>query len=155
MHLQGCLSLNQVDLLFSANHVPDKMEPAQRHALWFSGLQDPRIAIYAWPADGIRTPDARLMFCRTQAAQLRKGAGKMAGTTGLAPARISAVTGRHLGYFGLVPVKIQTFSKSWHPRQEFHLHLRRSKRRALYFKLRGHSKWCGRLVLPQRPLQRE
>jgi hypothetical protein len=39
----------------------------------------------------------------------------MAGTTGLAPARISAVTGRHLGYFGLVPVKIQTFSKAGTP----------------------------------------
>ena len=115
MHLQGCLSLNQVDLLFSANHVPDKMEPAQRHALCFSGLQDPRIAIYAWPADGIRTPDVRLIFCRTQAAQLRKGAGKMAGTTGLAPARISAVTGRHLGYFGLVPIKLRHFHKAGTP----------------------------------------
>jgi hypothetical protein len=79
------------------------------------GLQDPRIAIYAWPADGIRTPDVRLIFYRTQAAQLRKGAGKMAGTTGLAPARISAVTGRHLGYFGLVPVKLRHFHKAGTP----------------------------------------
>ena len=31
----------------------------------------------------------------------------MAGTTGLAPARISAVTGRHLGCFGLVPINLR------------------------------------------------
>ena len=36
--------------------------------------------------------------------------------------------------------KIETFSKGWHPRQEFHLHLRRSKRRALVIKLRERAR---------------
>ena len=79
MHLQGCLILSQVDLLFSVNHMPENGADPEICTL-LPGLQDPRIAIYAWPAK------------------------KLAGTTELASAGISSVTGRHRDYFGLAPV---------------------------------------------------
>lgn len=78
LHAQGCLSLSQVDLLFSVNHVPTNGADPETCAL-FSGY-------------------------KTAHRYLCLAGRKLAGTAELASARISSVTGRHLDCFGLVPV---------------------------------------------------